>query len=431
MAPYKRNKTWWTDFSVNGQRFRESLGTTDWREAQRRERELISQATQGKLAPSSQQFARLPFSEAADRYLESRKLELSPRSFKKEGQLLVHPRRFWGATPLTRINTESLLAYRESRGRAGLKPSYLNMEFGAIRRILKRARRWHAIAEDIKPLRERGQVGRALSPEEKLKLLKRTENSPEWQMIRCAAILALNTTMRGSELKGLQWRDVSFPDCTITVRRSKTEAGERIIPLNSVALDIILELYKRAQLLNATHPDHYLFPACENGKIDPMRPQSSWRTAWRHLTRSVECPACGLLQNPAVFCRNEECHVDIHEVRSPLIGLRFHDLRHNAVTELAESQTSDQTVMAIAGHVSPRMLAHYSHVRLAAKRTALQLLSASIGQQASTQADSESHVTNNVTNARKPLTGSPQVIDKYGRPVRTRTADLYRVKVAL
>ena len=31
--------------------------------------------------------------------------------------------------------------------------------------------------------------------------------------------------------------------------------------------------------------------------------------------------------------------------------------------------------MAIAGHVSPKMLAHYSHVRLQAKRTALDALS--------------------------------------------------------
>jgi len=57
-------------------------------------------------------------------------------------------------------------------------------------------------------------------------------------------------------------------------------------------------------------------------------------------------------------------------------GLRFHDLRHHAITELAESQASDQTVMAIAGHVSPRgMLAHYSDVRLEAKRNALDAIS--------------------------------------------------------
>jgi integrase len=431
MSIYKRDKTWWTDFSVNGQRFRESLDTTDWREAQRLEKEKISEAQQGKLLPSSQQFSRLAFSEAADRYLESRKVELSPRSLKKERQLLVHPRQFWGNTPLNRINVESLLAYRESRGRAGRKPSYMNMEFGVIRRILKRARRWHSVAEDIKPLRERGQLGRALSPEQKLILMRRTDNRPEWQTIRWAAILALNTTMRGSELKGLQWRDVSLLDSAITVRRSKTEAGERIIPLNSEAMNTVVEIYKRAQLLNATDLDHYVFPACENGRIDPTRPQATWRTAWRHLTRSVECPMCGLLQNPGIQCEDDGCKTEIRDVRSLLAGLRFHDLRHHAITELAESQTSDQTVMAIAGHVSPRMLAHYSHVRLAAKRTALELLSKKSVQEVGSQSKTESHVTKYVTKPLLPPIPSPQVVEKYGRPVRTRTADLYRVKVAL
>jgi hypothetical protein len=32
MALYKRGKTWHTDFTVNGERFRQSLDTTDWRD---------------------------------------------------------------------------------------------------------------------------------------------------------------------------------------------------------------------------------------------------------------------------------------------------------------------------------------------------------------------------------------------------------------
>jgi hypothetical protein len=56
MSLYKRGKTWHTDFMVNGQRFRQSLDTTDWREAQSKQKDLIAQASQGKLAPSSQQF---------------------------------------------------------------------------------------------------------------------------------------------------------------------------------------------------------------------------------------------------------------------------------------------------------------------------------------------------------------------------------------
>ena len=59
-----------------------------------------------------------------------------------------------------------------------------------------------------------------------------------------------------------------------------------------------------------------------------------------------------------------------------LKGLRFHDLRHTAITKLAETVTSEQTIMDIAGHVSRRMLEHYSHVRLEAKRRALDAIAA-------------------------------------------------------
>jgi integrase len=52
-------------------------------------------------------------------------------------------------------------------------------------------------------------------------------------------------------------------------------------------------------------------------------------------------------------------------------GPRFHDLRHQAIAELAESQASDATIKAIAGHVSQQMLEHYSHIRLELKRQEL------------------------------------------------------------
>jgi integrase len=408
---------------VNGQRFRQSLDTTDWREAQSEEKKRIAQAQAGNLSAAGQSFARLAFIEAADRYLDSRKLELSDRSLKKERQLLVQPSRFFAATPLTRITCENLMSYRESRAKDGTGPVYVNMEMGAIRRILKRAKRWHVVAEAIRPLRERREVGRALAQEEKARLLRVAQTRPEWQVARCAAILALNTTMRGCELKGLRWGDVNLLDRMLAVRKSKTEAGERVIPLNSDAMAAILELYKRAQAVNANELNHYIFPACENGKIDPTRAQESWRTAWRKLTRAIDCPKCGLLQNPGRICLNEACKADIQKVRSSTLGLRFHDLRHHAVTELAESSASDQVIMAIAGHVSPKMLAHYSHVRLEAKRHALEAVNR--------KAASEAYVTNHVTNGVVQQIANPQVIEEYGRPVRARTADLHRVKVAL
>ena len=97
------------------------------------------------------------------------------------------------------------------------------------------AKRWSLIADDVPHLPERRDIGRALTLEVKARLLAMAAAKPEWNTARVAAILALNTTMRGCELKGLRWGDVDFIERTVTIRRSKTAAGERVIPLNANA----------------------------------------------------------------------------------------------------------------------------------------------------------------------------------------------------
>ena len=44
------------------------------------------------------------------------------------------------------------------------------------------------------------------------------------------------------------------------------------------------------------------------------------------------------------------------------------------ISALAQTQTPDATIQAIGGHLSRKMLEHYSHVRLDAKRRAVALL---------------------------------------------------------
>ena len=51
---------------------------------------------------------------------------------------------------------------------------------------------------------------------------------------------------------------------------------------------------------------------------------------------------------------------------------RWHDNRHTLITDLAESGAGDETIRDIAGHVSKQMLKHYSHIRMTAKRSALE-----------------------------------------------------------
>jgi integrase len=149
---------------------------------------------------------------------------------------------------------------------------------------------------------------------------------------------------------------------SLAIEHSKTDAGLRTIPLTDVAVSALARLRRRAEGFGTVEPDHFVFAAFVpkftfNGKrvvdysltgFDPTRHVKSWRKAWRTLTKKAGLP-----------------------------GFRFHDLRHCAITSLAENGASDSTIMAIAGHVSRRMLERYSHVRMEAKRKALESLAAS------------------------------------------------------
>ena len=136
---------------------------------------------------------------------------------------------------------------------------------------------------------------------------------------------------------------------TLCVRVGKNRFRVRTIPLNQTAWWAVERLLDRARKLGATSPEHYLIPKRISGKkYDAAQPPSrwGWRTAWRKLTKEAG-----------------------------LEGLRPHDLRHHAITKLAESsEASEQTIMAIAGHVSREMLEHYSHIRQEAKRKAVESL---------------------------------------------------------
>jgi integrase len=414
---YKRGNIWYADFTVNGERYQQSLGTSNWNKALEKKREKEKDAQDGKLRPKAGKFGpRLGFGEAANRYSAERLAHLAPRSIATEHERLKPLRNYFAGMMLITISTDSILAYIGERNQFGAANRTINMEVGILRRILKRARLWARVSDDIRPLPERHNVGRALSYEDKVRLRKLAESKPEWNIARLAMTIALNTTMRACEIRGLQWRDVDFMERTLTVRRSKTEAGERIIPLNQDAWDAILELRERAKMLLGKEPEAqwYVFPHGEGQgptvgknrvsvKPDPTKPMSTWRTAWRRLTRVIYCPACGLLQDPGAACRNDQCKADISRIESPTAALRFHDMRHQAITELAESGASEQTIMSVSGHVSRKMLEHYSHIRLEAKREAVRVLS-----RVRSAEETEVHVTERVTVATENEKAIPQ-----------------------
>jgi len=213
----------------------------------------------------------------------------------------------------------------------------VNIAIATLRQVLKACDLWLPLAHKVRMLRERHDVAKALTLQQEHALLGATAEADS--ACHTATVLALNTAMRKNEIRLLRWEQVDFEKRALVVGHSKTDAGEgRLIPLNVVAFEALVRWAGRSSY---TKPEHYVFPWCEYKQIDPSRPTKGWRTAWRHA-----------LKRAGVQCR-------------------FHDLRHTCITKLAESQASDMTIMAIAGHVSRRMLERYSHIRTEAKRAAL------------------------------------------------------------
>ncbi len=151
--------------------------------------------------------------------------------------------------------------------------------------------------------------------------------------------------MRGVEIKHLRRKDVDLETKALHIRRSKNEGSKRVLPLNDDALAAVKTMLQRADELGHTEPEHYLWCANQHHKLDPTKPGSKWDTAWRALR-----DAAGLS------------------------GLRFHDLRHTVVTRLLEAGEPDHVVESITGHLFRRMLEHYSHIRIAAKKRTLDRL---------------------------------------------------------
>jgi integrase len=57
------------------------------------------------------------------------------------------------------------------------------------------------------------------------------------------------------------------------------------------------------------------------------------------------------------------------------VSCRLHDLRHTAATKMAEAGIPESTMLSLMGHMSRAMLERYSHIRMAAKREAVESLS--------------------------------------------------------
>jgi integrase len=256
-------------------------------------------------------------------------------------------KRVLGDVKLSSITPRTIEGFQAKRRVEGASNRTVNMDIGALRQVMKRFKQWRRLEDDVKMLTESGgePIGRVLTSEEQERLFKTAEANPEWEHVYCAAILAANTSMRGVEVKNVRRKDFDAEKRVVHIRASKNETSKRVIPLNDSAFDAVQRMVRRADLLGHSEPTHYLWCASQHHKLDATKPASKWDTAWRALRDAAGLP-----------------------------GLRFHDLRHTVVTRLLEAGEPDHVVESITGHLSRRMLEHYSHIRLHAKKQALDRL---------------------------------------------------------
>jgi integrase len=125
-------------------------------------------------------------------------------------------------------------------------------------------------------------------------------------------VFALETAMRRGEILSLTWRDID-KDKRLAYLRDTKNGHPRLIPLTDKALEAI------------SHGDtdnEYIFPMTGNAV----------RLAWERLKR-----------------------------RHGIEGVRFHDLRHEAISRFFDMGLTVPEVASISGHRTVSMLFRYAH----------------------------------------------------------------------
>jgi integrase len=300
----------------------------------------------------------LALNHACEKYQARRKRYLSPRSldaYKYHFRTLASffdPKR-----KLSSFHEGDFREYQRWRGfsdggpgKAG--PSLINHELGALAQVLKLAGLWMPISHYYERLPEKNWTHpKVLTAEEEDRFFRFAASKPRWRTAYNSARLTANSTISGCELRTLRLENLRLNHVPPTVNVAATAKNKhrmRAVPLNETALAAIRDLLLLARERGSTEPSHHLIAFRTKKRVYvPERPASTYfiRSAFRAIGR-----ACGLTWvKPTSF-------------------------RHQAITKLLESGAPDETVRAIAGHVSQRAMSYYSHIRIEAKKIALDRL---------------------------------------------------------
>lgn len=156
--------------------------------------------------------------------------------------------------------------------------------------------------------------------------------------LKVVAFLAWHSAARLGELVALQWQDVNLTAYTMTFPITKNGSA-RTVPLVPSAARVLQAMQPKTQ------PGERL--AGPVFTTSSMSMTKAWAAAVEKARKAYEqaCYREGVTPEPEW-----------------LTDLRFHDLRHSAITRYAEHGLSTLKLAAISGHKSLSMLSRYTHI---------------------------------------------------------------------
>ena len=386
------SKKWVMDFMFSGQRIRESTGTRAKTLAQKIEDKRRRELEAGTAGIKTREQPRL-LVVAAKEWQESKKRKWSAGMQEIAANSIGHVLPILGSKLLIEIEPRHIARYQEARLEEGAANRTVNIEVSMLRQIMRKYGAWDRIRAGVTQLAERQECGRALTAEEERTLLYECGQS-RCRLLLPFVVLALETGARFNTIRNLQWLNINFTDRYLKFGKDKTPSGTgRTVPLNSRALEV-LKFW--AQQFPNRLPEHYVFPTEKVGAAgnafdtkvygtDPTKPIGDTKEAWEAAKRRTRrhCPQCGdgILTNkpkPSAGYACAACRWEIPELPTGLVAVRFHDLRHTAVSRMVAARIPLPIIAKIVGWSAgtmAKMAARYGHFGIEELRSAVESIS--------------------------------------------------------
>src|SRR5215469_964499 len=165
-------------------------------------------------------------------WLEFRKPRIAVGTLEAEGYRLKPMIRILGNLRLKLFTNVLIDNYVTSRLSEEIAPWSINKEVLSWSMILKKAKLWHRLSDDYRPLKTKASdIGRALTRDELRHLATTASTDPDWMAAFYGSVLAANTGLRGGEIKKLRIGSLDLENRRLKIRRvdTKSDAGARTV----------------------------------------------------------------------------------------------------------------------------------------------------------------------------------------------------------